>query len=398
MSETPAADAAPHYLQAELEALVRRDDVVLRWLDAGVLDGIWYWDLLDPEHEWMSPEFWRTFGHDPSTKPHLASAWQDMIHPDDLKTAVANLEAHLADPDVPYDQVVRYRHRDGSTVWVRCRGLAIRGEDGQPRRLLGAHTDVTVMKRTELELAASNASLVEMNADLKEFAYAASHDLKSPIRTMRGMLTILREDHGAVLDDDARSLIDMIDGAAIRMQELTESVLDLAHSAGGTLDLEVVDFAAVFREVRADLGADLDDGGGAMTCGELPHVLGSAMRLRRLLQNLVENSLRFRSPDTPPRIHLAVTGRPGVPDPPAALLPDRERVEFTLTDNGIGVKDGFAEEIFAPFRRLHGREAYPGIGLGLTLCRRVVTRHGGTIEARPNPPRGLAVSFTLPLA
>ncbi|MFK7961523.1 MAG: ATP-binding protein [Phycisphaerales bacterium] len=398
MSSVEPPVASMHYLQAELEELVRENAAVFRWLQDGSLDGVWYWDLLDQQHEWMSPRFWETFGYDPESKPHLAAAWQDMIDPDDLAMAAENLGQHLADPDHAYDQIVRYRHRDGSTVWVRCRGVAIRDADGTPRRMLGAHTDVTPIKRAELELAASNASLQEINADLHEFAYAASHDLRSPLRTMRGILSILRQDHGASFDDDANNLLDMIEGAALRMQGLTDSVVDLARSAGGEWTLEPVDLSKLVADVEADLGAEMAESGATFDVGEMPMVQGSALHLRRLIQNLAENSIRFRDPNRPLNIRIAATRRLGRPDVPVAVLPSAERVEITVSDNGIGLEPRFAEEIFAPFRRLHGRDEYPGTGLGLTLCRRVVSRHGGTIAARRNEPAGLAVSFTLPRA
>lgn len=132
-----------HYLKRELYERIQSDPKFFDFLQAGSLDGIWYWDLDQPDHEWMSPEFWQQFGYEPSKRQHLASEWQDLIHPDDLEAAKHNFERHLEDPFHPYDQIVRYRHRLGHWVSVRCRGLAIRDTEGRPRRMLGVHTDVT---------------------------------------------------------------------------------------------------------------------------------------------------------------------------------------------------------------------------------------------------------------
>lgn len=148
-----------HYLEKELYQLVREGPEVFDFLQDGSLDGIWYWDLENPDNEWMSPRFWKTLGYDPAGKRHLASEWQGLIHPDDLKVAVWNFEMHCADPGHPYDQVVRYYHKDGSTVWVRCRGIAIRDGAGKPIRLLGAHTDLTSQKRAEEELLRAHQNL-----------------------------------------------------------------------------------------------------------------------------------------------------------------------------------------------------------------------------------------------
>ena len=132
-----------HYLETELEDRIKTDPEVWNFIRRSSLDGVWFWDLEHPEHEWMSPEFWETFGYDPELMPHRADAWQDIINPDDLALAKQNVERHVADPDYPYDQVVRYTKADGTTAWVRCRGLALRNEAGAAVRLLGAHTDLT---------------------------------------------------------------------------------------------------------------------------------------------------------------------------------------------------------------------------------------------------------------
>lgn len=141
-----------NYLQNELYDLINNDTSVFEFIQSGSLDGIWYWDLENPESEWMSPKFWETLGYNPDGKKHLASEWQDIIFQEDLKLAAKNFKKHCADSNHPYDQIVRYKHKDGSTVWIRCRGLAIRNEKGKAIRMLGAHTDITDLKRTEKEI------------------------------------------------------------------------------------------------------------------------------------------------------------------------------------------------------------------------------------------------------
>lgn len=142
-----------HRLEKELEELLQRDPGIWRFLREGSLDGVWYWDLESPEDEWLSPEFWRLFGVDPATKQHKASEWQDIIFKEDLAVALENFEKHCADPNHPYDQIVRYRHADGGVIWVRCRGVAIRDENGKAIRLLGAHNDLTESHRLALDTA-----------------------------------------------------------------------------------------------------------------------------------------------------------------------------------------------------------------------------------------------------
>jgi PAS domain S-box-containing protein len=148
-----------HYLKQELYSLIQTDQTIFEFLQEASLDGLWYWDLDHPEDEWMNPNFWITLGYDPEEMPHKSTAWQDIIFPEDLEKATQNFNAHLLDPEHPYDQEVRYRHKDGSTVWVRCRGLIVRDEKNQPTRMLGAHTDITRLKEIETQLATENRQL-----------------------------------------------------------------------------------------------------------------------------------------------------------------------------------------------------------------------------------------------
>ena len=157
-----------HYLKKELNTLVKEDSRVLDFLEHAALDGLWYWDLQNPEDEWMNNDFWTLLGYDPNEKKHLASEWQDMIFPEDLEIAIDNLDKHIADPNHPYDQIVRYYHKNGSTIWVRCRGMAIRNESGIPIRMLGAHNDMTEIMKTQVELKSTLETLEKKNIETKE--------------------------------------------------------------------------------------------------------------------------------------------------------------------------------------------------------------------------------------
>lgn len=159
--------AEKHYLEAELEDRMRNDPNIWEFLQKSTLDGVWFWDLENPEHEWMSKEFWETLGYDPASKQHLAAEWQDIIFADDLDLATKNLSLHIADATQPYDQIVRYKNQAGHTTWIRCRGLAIRDETGKAIRVLGAHNELTGMiTAAESREAAFERSNARLNAVL----------------------------------------------------------------------------------------------------------------------------------------------------------------------------------------------------------------------------------------
>jgi len=141
-----------NYLKKELYELIKSDESIFDFIQSSSLDGLWYWDLEKPENEWMNPKFWTVLGYNPDEMPHKASAWQNIINHDDLKIASDNFTKHCENPNHPYDQIVRYTHKNGSIVWIRCRGLAIRDKNGKTIRMLGAHHDITEIKKSEQEL------------------------------------------------------------------------------------------------------------------------------------------------------------------------------------------------------------------------------------------------------
>ena len=209
-----------HYLQQELEDRLRADLDLFKFIESHSLDGLWYWDLEDQDHEYINHRFWEVLGYDPSTKEHSPKEWFEIIDPEGLELAQENLDKHFADPSHPYDQVVRYKHADGSDVWVRCRGIAIRDENGKPIRMLGCHNDVTELKRREKEaheLLKSYRALIETNSifyiktDIEgNYTYANNcfldrfgYKFDSLIGTA-SLMTICKEDHGKTFETVAK--------------------------------------------------------------------------------------------------------------------------------------------------------------------------------------------------
>ncbi|MCF4102536.1 PAS domain S-box protein [Gillisia sp. M10.2A] len=141
-----------NYLRKELYELIKEDESIFDFIQDSALDGMWFWDLENPENEWMNPKFWITLGYDPNDMPHKTASWQNIINKDDLEAAVTQVKAHCENPSIPYNQTVRYKHKSGDTVWIQCRGMAIRNHEGKPIRMLGAHTDISNLKISEINL------------------------------------------------------------------------------------------------------------------------------------------------------------------------------------------------------------------------------------------------------
>ncbi|WP_222439232.1 PAS domain-containing protein [Echinicola salinicaeni] len=158
-----------NYLEKELKELLQKDGSIFDFIKDSSLDGIWYWDIENPENEWMDNKFWTTLGYDPESMPHQSATWQDIIFKEDLEKVHVNFEKHCNNPDHPYDQIVRYHHKNGQTVWIRCRGMALRDQNGKAIRMLGAHTDLSELKRKEeiLEQCNEAASIGHWNLNIK---------------------------------------------------------------------------------------------------------------------------------------------------------------------------------------------------------------------------------------
>jgi signal transduction histidine kinase len=235
---------------------------------------------------------------------------------------------------------------------------------------------------------------------LEQFASVASHDLQEPLRKIRTFGDRLTIVDGAALSPAGADYLARMQHAAVRMQVLIDDLLTYARVSADPPRAVPVDLAATTRAVLADLETRIEQSGGRVEVGALPTIEGDPLRLRQLLQNLISNALKFQRPEAPPVVTIAATLLPSEdaaqagPDagaaPPAWL-------HLSVRDNGIGFEPKHAERIFEVFKRLHGRGAYEGTGIGLALCRQIVARHGGHITATGALGQGATVHVTLPL-
>jgi two-component system, sensor histidine kinase and response regulator len=257
--------------------------------------------------------------------------------------------------------------------------------------LLLSSYDAAVQKTRELQLAtekleAQTRELERSNNELDEFGYVVSHDLQEPLRAVTGFLDLLKRRYKDQLDDKAGEFIEFAVQGAQRMQALIRDLLAYARLGAREKEFAPVDCRLVLRDALANLRAAIDESGAEVAFDEaaLPVVQGSAIQLTQLFQNLIGNALKFRRPEEPPRIRVSVAPREG-------------RCEITVADNGIGIAEGDFSRIFQVFQRLHERGKYPGTGIGLAVCKKIVERHGGEIWVESESGKGTAFHFTLRL-
>ncbi len=230
--------------------------------------------------------------------------------------------------------------------------------------------------------------LIRSNAELEQFAYVCSHDLQEPLRMVTSYLQLLSSRYQGKLDADADEFIDYAVDGAVRMQALIQGLLGYARLSSQIKPFEIVNGDQVLSNAIANLQVAISESGAIITTEPLPNIWGDATQLTQLFQNLIANGIKFRGV-APPQIHIGVREI----NPPDPTLPSARC--FSVADNGIGIESEYLDRIFAIFQRLHSRETYPGTGIGLAICKKIVERHGGKIWAESTPKQGTIFYFII---
>ncbi|WP_309244403.1 sensor histidine kinase [Micromonospora parastrephiae] len=225
--------------------------------------------------------------------------------------------------------------------------------------------------------------LTRSNRDLEQFAYVASHDLQEPLRKVASFCQLLQRRYAGQLDERADQYIAFAVDGAQRMQRLINDLLAFSRIGRLTTGFTEVDLNKVLGDVAGQTEAARQYADAELTWTEMPVIRGEEPLLTNLLANLVSNSIKFRRPDVPPKVHVS------------ARLVGSEW-EISCQDNGIGIEPEFADKIFVIFQRLHSKDAYPGTGIGLAIVKKIVEYHGGRVWVDTDVPEGTAIRFTLP--
>jgi light-regulated signal transduction histidine kinase (bacteriophytochrome) len=249
--------------------------------------------------------------------------------------------------------------------------------------VLAVVVDVSERRKAEALIARKTEELERSNAELEQFAYVASHDLREPLRMVASYTELLAERYRGQLDERADKYIGYIVDGARRMQQLVADLLALSRVGTQGKPLEPVDASRVVGNVLRSMHGVISDTGAEVDAQALPIVKADEIQLGQLFQNLVANAIKFRAPERQPRIAIRAHRR-------------NNWWEFSVADNGIGIESEYAERIFQMFQRLHGRGQYEGNGIGLAIAKKIVERHGGRIWFESKPGEGTVFRFTLP--
>jgi PAS domain S-box-containing protein len=311
----------------------------------------------------------------------LGNRWAECVHPDDFRQCMS---VYLASFEARREFRVEYRLRrhDGVYRWVLGSGRPLFSASGEFEGFIGSCIDITDRRMAEEGLHDANNALRRSNEDLRQFAYAASHDLQEPLRMVSLYSQLLAKRYKGKLDADADQFIEYTTSGANRMHALVHDLLAFTQAGNGLNDVvKPVDSNLIFEKTIAGIESSLKADNASVTHDSLPMVLVHSPHLMQLFQNLIGNSLKYRS-DQPPAIHVSAKR-------------DGNQWVFSVKDNGIGIHPKYHGRIFGIFKRLH-RDEYPGTGIGLAICSKIVDRYGGRMWVESEVGKGANFFFTLP--
>ena len=350
-----------------------------------------YW--MDPAGNFLyvSPSSERITGYRPEEFKENPGLFLGLIHPDH-RAQMENHFKHVVSERRVCMLEFRIIARSGQERWVGHTCQPVYGRSGEFLGSRASNRDITGSKWSEKTLNKFAVELTQSNRDLQDFAYMASHDLREPLVLVQAFSERLRARYGENLPGKGLEYVRRIETAAARMQELISGVLAYSRVSAKAQPFEEIDLGKIVLQVISDLEMRIAEAKGRVEVDTLCRIKADPLQIRQLFQNLIANGLKYRRPDVPPRVLVS-----------SRIIPTQdadgtgEACCITVEDNGIGFAPESAGKIFGLFQRLHGRSQYEGTGIGLAVCKRIVERHGGTINAESSPGMGARFIVTLPV-
>jgi PAS domain S-box-containing protein len=372
--------------RARAEESLRGSEEKLRMAVDAAEMGTWFWNIQKDEISW-SEKFRTLFGLTSNAKLTYKAILQ-LIHPDDRQRIDQSVKNTL-ELGVPYDMEYRVVWPDSSVHWIAAKGSARRSPEGVAVEMQGIAMDVTERKDAQEAQKHDEArerrsvELKRSNDDLQQFAYIAAHDLQEPLRMVASYTQLLSRRYKGKLDADADEFIAFAVDGAHRMQLLIGDLLAYCRVGTTGKELRETSSEAALEQALLNLQGAIQESSGLVTHDPLPTVVADGAQLVQLFQNVVGNAIKYRSAELP-RVHVSAKKNGG-----------KEWI-FSMRDNGLGIDPKYFEKIFAMFQRLHGREEFSGTGIGLTVCKKIVERHGGRMWVESEPGKGSTFYFALP--
>lgn len=358
--------------------------------------GNWELELGTNKMTWSDGMF-QLLGYKAQEKPEmdLFEFYRLHMQPEEIKKANEAIQEVIATGET-YVRQSTLITKDGTIKTVEVFGKILKDQQGKPFKILGTVRDVTRLKEYEQELEIKVDELNRSNHELEEFAYVASHDLQEPLRKLTTFGERLKHKCADQLSEEGILYLNRMMASAENMRILIENLLEFSRVTRLHNPFEQGDLNFILKEVLNDLYLDVEDGKAEMIVEELPIIEMVTSQMKQLFNNLLTNALKFHRPGVLPKITIKSERLSSTEKDKLKLRNSNLYFKITVTDNGIGFEEAYAERIFQLFQRLHGKAEYPGSGMGLAICRKITDNHRGLIMANSVPGQGSTFSIILP--
>jgi PAS domain S-box-containing protein len=325
--------------------------------------------------EVINAQFEQVLGY--SQKELLSNKFFSFVHPDDLADTIKEIET-LKSGVTTFTFTNRYRKKNGDYLWLEWISSI---PDVATGKIYAIARDITARKKHEAELSHKSEELAVANKELEQFAYVASHDLQEPLRTISNYINLLQEEYNNPLNENLAHYFKFIIQATAKMQNLIKDLLDFSR-IGNMVAFAPVNCNNLLQEVMAELELVIKEANASIHVADLPVLIGNEIGFKQLFQNLISNAIKFRKKNVAPEVYISV---------------EESNIEFCFAfkDNGIGIDEQFKDRIFIIFQRLHTADEYPGTGIGLANCNKIVALHHGKIWVASKPGYGSTFFFTI---
>jgi PAS domain S-box-containing protein len=368
-------------MKKEIEAALKKSESNLAEAQQIAHIGSWEWNLKTGDINW-SNELYSIYGVDPNTFTPTLSSFADYMHPDDEEYVNKHVDQLLSD-NKSHNFDFRIVLDDGTIrVLNTIAEVAEFDKNGKPSIIVGINQDITDRKEIELKLNENIKKLAQSNKELEQFAYITSHDLREPLRMITSFLQLLERRYQDKLDQDANEFIGFAVDGAKRLDAMTNDLLQYSRITNEKRELTLLNFEEVLEEALINLKIPIEENNAVITHDPLPSINADKQLKVQLFQNLISNSIKYRSPKTP-KIHISVKK-------------EKNYFLFSFKDNGIGMSQEHLKKIFTIFQRLHTNEEYEGTGIGLAIAQKIVHQQGGQIWVESEPNKGSTFYFTIP--
>ncbi len=360
--------------------------------------GCWRNNVIDDRIFW-SDGMARIFGYEDALSIKEEKNLKNLlkyIHEEDLEKALTNFKERVGGSKDTGTTDIRIRKIDGTIRYVRFKTHFIDREGSKVISLKGTIKDITEDRRNELIKQQQLSDLNKSNDALTQFAYTASHDLQEPLRKIEAYGSRLRTSLAENLDEKSERYLDRMSGAVKRMSQLIDDILTLSRLSSINTEHEEVDLTNVLEGIVNDYEESIKQSNAVINY-KLPKVMGIKSQLHQLFQNLISNAIKFKNEDKDPEININYTKAKKAEKEAVGLDTNSDYYIVTVKDNGLGFEDKFNDIVFVPFKRLHGRSEYPGTGIGLAICKKVIENHNGVIQVNSKENIGTTFSIYLPI-